>query len=170
MTNLARKFNNIFLLKLSYKNSCVKFDAFSRRDGSIFFLKRRRWEAKVLNTMNVPYMVLQKSHKNLFYHLFWVNYNKIRKKTILYCLVKTKIILRLKQRKIHQESVNKFYFNWKNYYKGSLCCLMLEILYSYWPKLCNEAVATANILFITCSYFCSCHPLCWMLIHCVCYM
>ena len=27
----------IFLLKLSYKNSCVKFDAFSRQNGSFIF-------------------------------------------------------------------------------------------------------------------------------------
>ena len=32
-TILTRKFNKIFLLKLSYKNSCVKFDAFSKRNG-----------------------------------------------------------------------------------------------------------------------------------------
>ena len=38
MTILTRKFLNFFLLKLSYKNSCVKFNAFLRRNGS-FFLK-----------------------------------------------------------------------------------------------------------------------------------
>ena len=39
MAILTRKFNKIFLLKLSFKNSCVKFDTFSRRNGTLFFLK-----------------------------------------------------------------------------------------------------------------------------------
>ena len=37
MTILTRKF---FMLNLSYKNSCVKFDAFSRRN-SLFFPQKR---------------------------------------------------------------------------------------------------------------------------------
>ena len=37
MTILTRKFIKIFLLKLSYKNSCVNFDAFSRQNGSFIF-------------------------------------------------------------------------------------------------------------------------------------
>ena len=52
MTILTRKFNKIFLLKLSFKNSYVKLDAFSKRNGSFFPSKARPWEAKVLNWVN----------------------------------------------------------------------------------------------------------------------
>ena len=37
---LTRKINKIFLLKMLYKNSCVKFDTFSKRNGSFFPQKR----------------------------------------------------------------------------------------------------------------------------------
>ena len=47
MTILTKKY---FLLKLSQKKSCVKFDAFSRRNGLFFSSKTRNWEAKVLIT------------------------------------------------------------------------------------------------------------------------
>ena len=49
ITILTRKLKKILLLKLSYKNSWVKFDAFSRRNGSFFPSKTRRCEAKLLN-------------------------------------------------------------------------------------------------------------------------
>ena len=54
MTILTRKFNKIFLLTLSYKNSCVKFDAVSRRNGSFFSSKTRCCEKKVLNIIIGP--------------------------------------------------------------------------------------------------------------------
>ena len=38
MTILIRKFNKIFFLSMSYINSCVKFDAFLRRNGYFFSL------------------------------------------------------------------------------------------------------------------------------------
>ena len=34
--NFNDKINKIYLLKLSYKNSCVKSDTFSKRNGSFF--------------------------------------------------------------------------------------------------------------------------------------
>ena len=34
---MTRQFNKIFMLKLSNKNSCIKFDAFSRGNGSLIF-------------------------------------------------------------------------------------------------------------------------------------
>ena len=46
------------LLKLSYKNSGVNFDAFSSRIGSFFFSKTRRWEAKVYLTLQVYHFYL----------------------------------------------------------------------------------------------------------------
>ena len=36
------------MLKLSYKNLCLKFDTFPRRNGSFFPSKSRRWESKKL--------------------------------------------------------------------------------------------------------------------------
>ena len=39
------------MLKLSYKNSGVKFDVFLRRNGSFFPSKTRRWEPKLLKNM-----------------------------------------------------------------------------------------------------------------------
>ena len=48
MTILIRKFIQIFLLKLSYKSSCVKFDAFTRRNGSFYPKKTEHCAAKVL--------------------------------------------------------------------------------------------------------------------------
>ena len=53
MTTLTRKFlkfNKIFLLKLSYKNSCVKFDAFQGKNVN-FSLKNetlRRESVKII--------------------------------------------------------------------------------------------------------------------------
>ena len=41
LKSLPKKFCQIFLLKLSFKKSCVKFDVFSRKNGS-FFLKNER--------------------------------------------------------------------------------------------------------------------------------
>ena len=40
MTILTQKFNKIFLLKMSYKKSCGKFDAFLRKNGSFIPQKR----------------------------------------------------------------------------------------------------------------------------------
>ena len=53
MTILTRKFNKIFLLKLSL----VKFDAFS---------KNRRWEAKVLNNYLTKGEIMVSNHLTLF--------------------------------------------------------------------------------------------------------
>ena len=39
MTILTRKFNKVFLLEMSYKNSWVKFDAFSRINMVLFSLQ-----------------------------------------------------------------------------------------------------------------------------------
>ena len=39
MTVLIKKFSKIFLLNLSYKSSCVKFYAYSRRNGSFILLQ-----------------------------------------------------------------------------------------------------------------------------------
>ena len=46
---LYDNFNKIFLLKLSYKNSCVKFDALSRRNGTLFFLKNEALRSESVN-------------------------------------------------------------------------------------------------------------------------
>ena len=56
MTILTRKFDKIFLLKLSYKNSCVKFDTFSRRNGTLFFIKN---EALRNESVNKYYKLLK---------------------------------------------------------------------------------------------------------------
>ena len=39
MTILTRKFNKVFLLEMSYKNSWVKFDAFSMINMVLFSLQ-----------------------------------------------------------------------------------------------------------------------------------
>ena len=44
---LIRKFNKIFLLKLSYDNPCVKFEEFSRQNG-LFIFPPSRSDPKVL--------------------------------------------------------------------------------------------------------------------------
>ena len=41
MRILKRKFLQNSLVKLSYKNSCVKFDAFSKENGSFIFTENR---------------------------------------------------------------------------------------------------------------------------------
>ena len=50
--NLTRKLIKIFMLKLSYKNSCLKFDTLSMRNGSFIFLKN-----EVLRRESVKYLV-----------------------------------------------------------------------------------------------------------------
>ena len=51
MTILTRKFNNIFFLKLSYKISCVKFDAF-QGEMVYFFLKNEALRSESVTIIN----------------------------------------------------------------------------------------------------------------------
>ena len=52
MTILTWKFNKNFFVKISYKTSCVKLDAFSKRNGSLFFLKNERLRSENVNIEN----------------------------------------------------------------------------------------------------------------------
>ena len=53
MTILTRKFIKIFFLKLPYKNSCVKFDAFSRRNGSFFLSENEKLRSKSVKKIEI---------------------------------------------------------------------------------------------------------------------
>ena len=46
--NFNKKVRKFFLLKLSYKNLCIKFDVFSRQNGSFIFNSKEGTVAKVL--------------------------------------------------------------------------------------------------------------------------
>ena len=48
----------IFSLELSYKNSCIKFDAFSRRNDSFLYSKSRGLEAKVLRGTKMCFFII----------------------------------------------------------------------------------------------------------------
>ena len=62
MTILPRKFTKTFLLKLSHKNSFLKFDAFSRKNGS-FFLRN---DALRSESINIKVMLIKIIFINLF--------------------------------------------------------------------------------------------------------
>ena len=55
-----------FLVKIVIKNSCVIFDAFSWKNGSVFPKKKRRCEAKVLITSMCTFQsyILSKCNSN----------------------------------------------------------------------------------------------------------
>ena len=57
MTILTRKLSKIFLLKFFYKNSCVKFDIFSRRNGLLIFLQKEALKSKRVNNKQPVYLL-----------------------------------------------------------------------------------------------------------------
>ena len=63
-------FCKIFLLKLLHKNSCVKFDAFSRRNGLLFFLKKEAFRSENVTSINIVWVILHIKvyYKNLLNH------------------------------------------------------------------------------------------------------
>ena len=58
-----------FLVKNVIQKTRVKFDAFSRRNGLFFLLKKRRLEAKVLNKNSANFKLKFIKSKNWFHYV-----------------------------------------------------------------------------------------------------
>ena len=83
---LKKKFSLIFLFKLPYKKSCVKRYAFSRKNGSFFSSKMRRWETKglIMQKGGGSYRSNQRKNNRKSFFLIYANLNiYILKKFIL---------------------------------------------------------------------------------------